>query len=234
MGVDVTKMIEPAKQLMEPVAATLSDTWAALIGDRVAAWRLKNAAALQIKVNEEVEKLGLQLDRSKIPERYAFAWFEEATKQDEPEIQELFARLLARAAAGDGDAGDRRNLEIVTHLTPMDAQVMNWMFANLMIPPGYASAEEYLTTHRLRSEFGPASSLSLEHLVTLGVFERVYSLKGDTWGLSSKIGSSARLDSIAKDVLKRFSVKAELAITARGKSLRNACYLPTDDDQAPA
>src|SRR5690348_12161487 len=101
MGIDVTQMIEPAKQLVEPISATLSETWAAVIGDRVAAWRLKNAAALQLKVNEEVGKLGLQLDRSKIPERYAFAWFEEATKQDEPEIQELFARLLAQAAAGN-------------------------------------------------------------------------------------------------------------------------------------
>ena len=114
MAVDVTKMIEPAKQLVEPFTATLGDAWAAVIGDRVAAWRLKNAAALQIKVNEEVAKLGLKLDRPKIPERYAFAWFDEATKQDQPEIQDLFARLLAKAAAGEKGALDRRHLEIIT------------------------------------------------------------------------------------------------------------------------
>ena len=58
----------------------------------------------------------MKVDRTQIPERYAITWFEEATKQDEPEIQQLFARLLARAAAGDEDAADRRQLEILHDL----------------------------------------------------------------------------------------------------------------------
>lgn len=57
-------------------------------------------------MNVEVGKVGLNLDRSKIPERYAFAWFEEETKQDEPENQELFARGdYVLSAEGTFDVG---------------------------------------------------------------------------------------------------------------------------------
>ena len=35
--------------------------------------------ALQVKANEEAGRLGLSLNTARIPERYAFAWFEEAT-----------------------------------------------------------------------------------------------------------------------------------------------------------
>lgn len=124
MTIDVTKMIEPVQTALAPAGGTLSEAWAAVIGDRIAAWRLKNAAALQVEVNRQCAELGLKLDRAKIPERYAVAWFEEATKQDEPEIRILFARLLAKAANGDPAAGDRRLIEIVGRLTPLDARVL--------------------------------------------------------------------------------------------------------------
>jgi hypothetical protein len=53
MAIDVTKIIEPVKNALAPVGASLSDAWAGVLGDRIAAWRLKNAAELQIAVNAE-------------------------------------------------------------------------------------------------------------------------------------------------------------------------------------
>lgn len=114
--------------------ASLGDAWQAVIGDRIAHWRLRNAMALQIKANDEARHLGLQLVSSRIPERYAFAWFEEATKQDEPELQVLFARLLAKAAAGDEDASDRRLLKILGAMTPSDAAVFQRIYSNQPFP----------------------------------------------------------------------------------------------------
>jgi hypothetical protein len=225
MGIDVTKMIEPARQALEPAAASLSEAWAAVMGDRITAWRLKNAAALQIAINKEVGKLGLKLDRSKIPERYAFAWFEEATKQDEPEIQQLFARLLSRAAAGDEDAADRRNLDILTHFTPMDATVMRWFFNETKPPPAYPEINEYEAWSRLQKEVGDGSDLALEHLVNLGVLERSFSLKKDEYyARYVAIGPHADLSTLLKDLHQRLTVEAELRVTSRGLSLYNACY----------
>lgn len=206
MSVDITKMIEPARQLIEPVATTLSDTWAAVIGDRVAAWRLKNAASLQIKVNEEIGKLGLQLDRSKIPERYAFAWFDEATKQDEPEIQDLFARLLARAAAGDEDALDRRHLEIVSKFTPIEARLLQRISDMGLKPPGYTTLNGMALWGALKVEEGSdKATMAFEHLTTLGVFERYYSLKHG--------------DYFQPD---QYSVEEETAVSSTGLSLCRA------------
>lgn len=204
MGIDVTKMIEPAKELARPMVATLSDTWAAVIGDRVAAWRLKNAAALQLKVNEEVGKLGLKLDRSKIPERYAFSWFDEATKQDEPEIQGLFARLLARAAAGDEDALDRRHLEVLSRLTPTDAAVLQRIVAKCKPSEGDSSIDG-LMLWRERDECAGNFDMTMEHLVTLGVIERRFTLRH---------GEYFEPDS--------YSVEEELALSVTGLSLCRA------------
>lgn len=206
MGIDITKMIEPAKQLTQPIVTTLSDTWAAVIGDRVAAWRLKNAAALQISVNEEVGKFGLQLNRSKIPERYAFAWFEEATKQDEPEIQELFARLLARAAAGDQDALDRRHLELLSRFTPIEARLLQRLPDLGLKPPAYSAPFGIALYRAMRDEEGQErATIAFEHLTTLGVFDRYFSLKH---------GEHFQPD--------QYSVEEETALSATGLSLCRA------------
>jgi len=211
MALDVTKIVETARQALTPVGSSLSDTWAALIGDRVTNWRLINAAALQAKVTAEIAALGLKIDRTKIPERFAIAWFEEATKQDEPDIQELFARLLVRAAAGDEDAADRRHLEILTRLTPKDAEVFHWYFAKER-PDAQGYSTEYLVWGNVRSELGEDAWMSVEHLLVLGVLERRFDVVTHEAGFSGK-------DS--------WSASSDLAPTERGMSLYRACK-PTE------
>jgi hypothetical protein len=224
MTIEVTKMIEPAKAVLAPAGNTLSEAWAAVIGDRVAAWRLKNAAALQVKVNEECASLGLKVDRAKIPERYAIAWFEEATKQDEPEIQELFARLLARAVAGDADAADRRLLEIVGRLTPLDAQVMQWLFATAGPPPKHPNIKEWDAMSAVQRKFGEQGGLSVEHLVVLGVFERQFFLQREgsvmTW---QTLDAGYPIHRLAEDIQNELIVMPELSASWLGMRLYSAC-----------
>lgn len=175
-------MIDPSdivKNVSEPFTSSLSDAWQWLLGDRIAAWRIQNAAKIQVKVNAELAALGLKSVPANIPERYAFAWFEEATKQDDEEIQTLFARLLAKAAAGDDDAQDRRLLEIVSRMVPGDAAVLNYAYA-AYDEKDYLEGERYLgrdfkewdLTAALEKNLGSESLRSFEHLITLGVFER--------------------------------------------------------------
>jgi len=216
MSLDVTNIVESVRQTLAPAGATLSDTWAALIGDRVAGWRIKNAAAIQKAVAAEVATLGLRVDKVKIPERYAITWFEEATKQDEAEIQQLFARLLARAAAGDHDAGDRRHLEILTHLTPKDAAVFHWYFARE--DPGIEKmSAEYLVWKSVKEELGEDAWLSVEHLMALGVLERRFDVVAREGGLMGKDAWTASTD---------------LAPTERGLSLYRACNPAVPADAA--
>jgi hypothetical protein len=132
-----------------------------------------NAAAIQSAVADEVAGLNRTVDRVRVPERYAIAWFEEASKQDESEIQVLFARLLVRAAAGDTDAADRRHLEILSRFTPKDAEVFEWYFAqqpssNTKFTP------EHDVWRSVRTELGQDAWLSIEYLMTLGMIERQF------------------------------------------------------------
>lgn len=175
---DLKDFIQPAQEVLAPVAGTLGDTWQALIGDRVAAWRLENAISTYKHLREEVKKEGLRLNASKIPERYAFAWFEEATKQDEPEIQILFARLLARASAGDEHASDRRHLAVLNQMTPSDAQIFKRLFDPFFGPPSEYTAPRFAAmatwesqsiSGQLVVELGTRAMLDLEHLKNLGI-----------------------------------------------------------------
>lgn len=131
------KLIDLARDLFGPVGGTLSDAWAIAIGDRMASWRARNAMKYQPLLQEEAARLGLKVNYAKIPDRYAFAWFEEASKQDEPEIQILFARLLARAAA-EADradqAPDRRLIGVLGRLTPADAILFQRLYSDQPFP----------------------------------------------------------------------------------------------------
>lgn len=93
---DISTIVQTGLATVTGAGLTLTDTWQALIGDRQAAYRLMNAMKLQPKIQAELKKSGLKLNSAKVPDRFAFAWFEEATKQDEDEIQNIFANCLYR------------------------------------------------------------------------------------------------------------------------------------------
>ncbi|MGW8134171.1 Abi-alpha family protein [Sphingomonas zeae] len=223
MTIDVTKMIEPVQAALAPAGGTLSEAWAAVIGDRIAAWRLKNAAALQVEVNRQCADLGLKLDRAKIPERYAVAWFDEATKQDEPEIQTLFARLLARAANGDPNASDRRLIELVGRLTPLDAQVLAWLFHRAGLPPRHPQCDESAAWGDAQNEFGRGAAISMNHFVVLGIFERQFTIRQEASFASYASVDGYPLGQLADALTGDLSLISSLVATSLGLALYHAC-----------
>lgn len=136
LGMDpISKSIDLARDLLAPVGQTLSDAWNMAIGDRMGYWRAKNALRYQPLLAQEAGRLGLKLNLAKVPDRFGFAWFEEASKHDEPEIQVLFARLLARAAEENATAEpDRRMIDVLTRLTPADALLFQRLYSDQPFP----------------------------------------------------------------------------------------------------
>ncbi|WP_242152579.1 Abi-alpha family protein [Sphingomonas sp. BAUL-RG-20F-R05-02] len=129
------KAIDLVKEMMAPVGGSLSEAWASLIGDRATYWRMKNAMKYQPLLKAEADRLGLKMNAAKIPDKFAFTWFDEATKQDEPEIQVLFARLLARASDDGVNTGsDRRLIDVLARLTPEDASLFQRMYSDEPFP----------------------------------------------------------------------------------------------------
>jgi len=167
------------KPLREAFGNTLADVWQGIVGDRIATWRLKNAAAISRKLTQKLSETGLKVDTAKVSERYAFTWFEEASKQDQPEIQDLFASLLSNAARGNEEALEQRNLEIVSRLTPKDAQLFRIILEKLerrgtLFGPEVVTFRwhEFRFLEIAKRDYGFDDHIALENLVRLGVVSR--------------------------------------------------------------
>ncbi|MEM1051153.1 MAG: Abi-alpha family protein [Pseudomonadota bacterium] len=220
MPVDPTDIVRSAAAVTssETIRGTLTEAWQALLGDKIAAWRLSNAAKTQLKVAEQFKKLGLKPNMDRIPERFAVTWFEEASKQDEDEIQELFAKLLARAAEGNADALDRRNLEIVSKLTPIDAALFQELAEggwSAQVMRGEFYWEENKKLRPPSESVVPVEEFprSFEHLVSVGLLKRttLTSNRYDGRGLRRTPASLTSVD-----------VKNIFGLTEAAKSLHGA------------
>lgn len=218
MKIDATQIVN---DVSKPFTGSLADAWQWLMGDKISHWRLQNAAKLQIKTSQELAALGLKVIPGNIPDRYAFAWFEEATKQDEDEIQTLFARLLAKAATGDQEALDRRLLEIVSRMVPGDAVVLNFFFECELVEKSYGrdksditdlEVDEYQFFKAVRDKFSKQAWLSVEHLMALGVLDKRHNINSDS--LTEAL-LSLQADRFEGQVFLRYGSRPELVVEAR-------------------
>jgi len=227
--VELTAIVQTAAGIATGAGLTLTDAWQTLLGDRMAMWRLTNALKMQPKIEEELKRAGLKLNAAKVPDRYAFAWFEEATKQDENEIQDLFAKLLAQAAAGNNDALDRRLLDIVTRLTPDDAKVfkaiydtLNWSYRRHVRSQLQSLAWRSIHT-TATNVVGDRAQKSVEHLVTVGLLTERFGL--NTREISGAISLAFRTN--REPDVRNLQLKEEAQSTAIGTSLYLALYPST-------
>ena len=237
----IGEIVKASGEAISAPASSLGDAWHALIGDRVSHWRLKNAMKLQEATIAEAKRLGLRLNTARIPERYAFAWFEEATKQDEPELQVLFARLLARAAAGDNEAEDRRLIPILSQLTPTDAAIFQRIYSDQPFPDTgpYSEtrsiAEPMTLAHEklgwprdwmkaLVERFHPEAEKSVEHLIVVGLLAGAFYTEGrqNAGFLPAPQDSQGRLTDWRQFIQSHAALRAYVTHTKLGLALHSA------------
>ena len=124
---------ETTAGLRQSVSLTLSDVWNSVVGDKIAAWRVKRMITIQDKVLSLLTEHDLNLDREKLPDHYALRWLEEASKsEDTPEISELFAKLLIETAKGNADARRVSLPSIVSGMSASDAKQFRLLIKNLI------------------------------------------------------------------------------------------------------
>ena len=228
MTIDPTAIVKFAENAVQPTLGTLSDAWQALVGDRIAAWRLTNAAKIQKHVEIELRNLGVALDRAKIPDRYAFSWFEKASEQDEPEIQTLFARLLAEAMNSNEDSLDRRNLELLGKFTPREAETFQWVIdkygrsdmgldGDIMIFERSGTIEFHVGKC-----FGIRGWIAIEYMISLGIFQWVAGTElNDLKKFMEDIASEPDIENnFIRD--NKYPFYKYIMITELGRSLRRA------------
>ncbi|MBB3941766.1 hypothetical protein GGR39_003447 [Novosphingobium fluoreni] len=229
------KADELSKPLGSAVAGTLADAWHAILGDKVVAWRLKNAAKVSEKLEKEVAERGLTLKTAALPESYAYRWFEKASEEDEPELQALFAKLLANAASGNEAALQRQNIDLVSRLTPDAASLLSQVaskyrdarerLAHHKYPTRDISAEIYFADGDIEEQHEVATAI----LLSLGILRSSIELvdRSTMFSMSWKSSVSQPRSSI-KDTAK---LEEYIVLTVLGANLIEALYPSEQSDQ---
>lgn len=182
---------EVVKGLLGPLTEPYSDAVAVVLGDRIANWRLRNVMRAHAKTQAEAERLGLKLRPDKVPNRFAFTWFEEVSKHDDDELQTLFARLLAATASGEVK-GDDRLVRILGQLSPQDAKVFEYYYET---PKGgqletlfharsmgyWGPIERRHFTFNLKKKFGNDCEIEMESLVLAGCMSQFITTQPTTF-----------------------------------------------------
>ncbi|MBX7456915.1 hypothetical protein K3152_01525 [Qipengyuania sp. 1NDH17] len=237
---------ETVKPLRSAVGGTLSEVWQAIVGDKVAAWRVENAAEISRKLVSKLEAKGLKLDKDKVSAKYAFTWFEEASKQDQSTVQDLFATILANAVDGNEDALQERNLEVIAKFSPPSARLFQIVKDRMQTHQSILGDGEVISfkfrerqfIDLLQREYEFDDLLALDDLMRLGVIERRLVL--DNSALESHLdelktalesGQADRLrNSMFFDMVEPYY---DLTLSRLGWSLARAIFEEIADKQTP-
>nr|WP_087573327.1 hypothetical protein [Sphingomonas sp. CDS-1] len=222
---------EVAKSLIGPVGDGLSDAFGLMIGDRLANWRLQNVIKSHAKVQNYAKEHGLKLRAEKIPTRFAYSWFEETSKQDNDDLQNLFAKLLARTAGGEV-APDERLVRILSMFTPDDARVFQLFYQkhesgtleSLFRSRHWGHWEEVKRAQFARGVkelVGQSHEMELEHLVSIGCLKQFTSTEVKAFPSRIKITDISKVD-LSKIIKDNTSPVTYLSHTELGKTLASS------------
>lgn len=229
-------IVKPAADAVEPITraigGTLAEFWQGVVGDRVTAWRIRNAVSIDKKLRDDLAATGTTLILDNLPEGAAFRWFQRATEADEPEIQDLFAKLLANAASGNEEALRKRNIELVSNLTPDDARLLAYIAdryaernQNYFGRPHPLVTYDHFFAHRYR-EAGFSSELPIDALLSLGIlrFEREFKSDGHQIGQAISLATSEYARGSDIGLSRMFEQEKKLVLTEVGRSLLVALF----------
>ena len=229
----ITDVAEPAAKA---IGNSLAEVWKGIVGDRITAWRIKKAATLDEKLHKALGEANVELSIANLPEGMAFRWFQRATEADEPEIQELFAKLLANAANGNHDALFKRNIDLVSNLTPEDARLLSFIHERYCKFQGtrLARYDSFEITYdwsfeREFKEAGFLGTLSIDALLSFGILrlERNFKSSGDDIGSVLSVAMSGRVQGANINLGHMFEEEEKLVLTEVGKSLLQALFPST-------
>lgn len=105
---------------------TVSDIFGGFIGDAIREWRTRNLVSRLARTAEMLKAKGVSLDKVKaLPMGEAYAMFEEASKQDDPTVAEMWSALLANAMDPASDVKvDPAFVATLRIMGPIEAKVL--------------------------------------------------------------------------------------------------------------
>ncbi|MBY6141844.1 DUF4393 domain-containing protein [Leisingera daeponensis] len=130
----VAKVLSAAAGGLTPgIKDTSADIWGALVGDRVKLWRIRNWISGLEKTAAHIERMGLDLSQAKpLPYGDMLALFDGISKEDDADLSDLWARLIAGAMSeSDEPAVSSRSVASVLEQMSPDAAKVFFLLAKM-------------------------------------------------------------------------------------------------------
>lgn len=98
-----------APQAKRGLSVAIGDIFGGLIGDRIHYWRRRNLVDLLEVTAKHIREKGVDLANARVlPEGELYAIFNGASKADQPDVQRMWASLLASSLDPNGDHSETR------------------------------------------------------------------------------------------------------------------------------
>ena len=142
-----------------------------LLADKVNFWRYQNQISTLNKAVEYARAKGIEIKPVNL--KTLFPLLDGASLEEEPSIQELWARLLISAGNTNASQGIKNiTIDLLRALTPPDAQVLEAVFKSIFIrhKEDLRGKAELFRNHphlRDKHEFNPYTNISPERLIGL-------------------------------------------------------------------
>ncbi|WP_234705751.1 Abi-alpha family protein [Sinorhizobium meliloti] len=174
------------------IAGVVGDVFGGLFGDGVKQWRTRRLVTTLVKTKEHLETSGIPIEKAKsLPMGELYAIFEGASKQDDPNLTEMWAALLANAMnPNNARPLDPAFPKLLERMSGLDALILNFYLESAQehadlgldkVRPTLATANfgerrlEYMRFieergTRIENEFGSQNvSHSISNLLRLGL-----------------------------------------------------------------
>lgn len=108
------------------IASIAGNAFGGLFGDKIRDWRTRNMIKTAAKTKLFLDQMGIPLEKTKaLPLGEFYQLFEEASKEDAPDLANMWSKLLASAMSDtEGNVETKRHIKIIQQLSPGDASLL--------------------------------------------------------------------------------------------------------------
>lgn len=118
--------IERVGRFLDTISRGVVTELSQLLGQQVAYWRFKNAVNTALKAQTFLESKGLRTQQLSAELRVIVPLVEGASYEDEPNLQNMWASLLAASISPEFDAAMHpKYSEVLKQISPLEAQLLN-------------------------------------------------------------------------------------------------------------
>lgn len=104
-----------------------------MLADSVKLWRFRNLLRIREKVDRIVEERDIPEDAfGALPFGDSMRTIEAASQEDENDVQELWARLIVKAAESDCPKINKLHVEILSSLSPADTALLELLYPSVV------------------------------------------------------------------------------------------------------